>query len=332
MKRYGNLYHKICDIENIKLAHHNARKGKAFYREVKMVDENVEFYAKQIQEMLANKTFKNSPYTMFVKNDKGRDRENFKLPYYPDRIIHHAIMQVLEPIWKSTLISDTYQSIKGRGTHRVKKKVERAIRGEDLPYCLKIDISKFYPSIDNALLKETIRKKIKCKDTLWLLDAIIDSINGVPIGNYISQYFGNLFLSELDHKIKETMKVKHYYRYCDDMVLLHNSKNFLHKCLENIRAQLRSLNLKIKSNYQVFMTYKRGLDFVGFRFFKDYTLLRKSIALNMKRKLRSPSLNINTLMSYFGWTRSCDGRNLWTYSLMANKIDIGGLVESNRQR
>ena len=113
MKRYGNLYDKLCDIENIKLAHKNARKKKTHYKEVKEVDKDVDYYCNEIRDMLISKSFKNSPYEIFIKNDKGKRREIYKLPYYPDRIIHHAIVQVVEPIWKKTLITDTYQSIKG---------------------------------------------------------------------------------------------------------------------------------------------------------------------------------------------------------------------------
>ena len=132
MKRYGNLFHKITDIENIKLAHKNASKGKGKYKEVKMVNSDIDYYCNQIKEMLDNKTFKNSPYTMMKKNDKGKIREIHKLPYYPDRIIHHAIMQVLEPIWKKTLIPNTYQSIKGRGIHKTKRDMQRDIKSINL--------------------------------------------------------------------------------------------------------------------------------------------------------------------------------------------------------
>jgi len=312
LKRYGNLYEKICSIENIRLAHKNARKDKTFYKEVKMVDENEDYYLGKILFTLIDKTFVNSKYTTFIKKDKGKIREIHKLPYYPDRIIHHAIMQILEPIWKPVLINDTYQSIKGRGTHKAKSKIQQRLRKCDLPYCLKIDVQKFYPSVNNTKMKGIIRKKIKCKDTLWLLDTIIDSTEGLPIGNYISQYLGNLYLTYLDHYIKEDLKIKNYYRYCDDMVLLHMDKEYLQYCLGKIKEYLGVLDLKIKSNYQVFPTYVRGLDFIGFRFFKTYTLLRKSIALNFKRSFSIRYTKaLNRVMSYWGWVKSADAFNLW---------------------
>ena len=152
--------------------------------------------------MLVNKTFKNSKYETFIKNDKGKRREIYKLPYYPDRIIHHAIVQVVEPIWKKTLIADTYQSIKGRGLHKAIRKIQRNVRMSDKKlYYLKMDINKYYPSIQNDKLMQLIRRKIKCKDTPQLIDEIVDSTIGVPIGNYLTQYFGNIYLNSVNHEV-----------------------------------------------------------------------------------------------------------------------------------
>ncbi len=127
MKRYGNLFEKIVDIDNIKLAHKNARKGKSGYKDVQVVNADIDRFCKNIQELLISKKFNTAEYVMFTKNDKGKIREIYKLPYYPDRIIQHAIMQVVEPIWKKTLITDTYQSIKGRGVHKVLPKIKKAV-------------------------------------------------------------------------------------------------------------------------------------------------------------------------------------------------------------
>lgn len=322
MKRYGNLFHNIYNLENIKLAHQNARKGKTFYKEVKMVDADIEKYALKIQAMLRDKTFKNSDYTVFNKVDKGKVREIYKLPYFPDRIIHHCIMQVLEPVWHKVLIKDTFQSIKGRGIHKAKSRVEPTIRKEKLKYSLKIDIKKFYPSIDNEILKQIVRKKIKCSDTLWLLDEIIDSTKGVPIGNYMSQYFGNLYLGYFDHWMKEVKRVKYYYRYCDDVVILSSDKKYLHYLLEEMRMYLRTnLKLTIKENYQISPIKIRGVDFLGFRFFFKYTLLRKKIVKGFKRGIALilkfyAILKIEkvqgVVMSYYGWIKHSSGLHLWS--------------------
>lgn len=316
MKRYGNLFDKIASVENIQLAHKNASKGKKHYDEVKMVNSDIEYYSQEISKMLHEGRFENSKYKVFTKLDKGKEREIYKLSYYPDRIIHHAIMQVLEPIWIKTLIPDTFQSIKGRGIHKAKRRIEPVVRSGKVKYCLKMDVHKFYPSIDNKILQGIIEKKVKCKRTLQLLNEILYSIEGVPIGNYLSQYFGNLYLTYFDHWVKEELKVKYYYRYCDDIVLLGNVKQELHIILGRIKVHLGGrLKLKLKKDYQVF-GIDRGIDFLGFRFFREYTLIRKRIAKSFIEacKIFTKSKGSNELIavvSYYGWVKAADGYNLW---------------------
>ena len=320
MIRFGNLFDKIYDIENLKLAHENARKKKTHYKEVKKVDDNLEASMMELHFLLKNKLYKNSKYTIFKKKtDNGKIREIYKLPYFPDRIIHHAIIQIVEPIWKSTLIRDTHSSIKGRGIFDGVNRFKIALRDkENTTYCLKLDINKYYPSINNSILKSIIRKKIKDKNSLWLLDEIIDSVIGIPIGNYLSQYFGNLYLSELDHIMKN--KLKYYFRYCDDIVILHKNKNYLHEIkieIDNYLSDKR--NLKLKSNWQLFPVSKRGVDFLGYRFFHNYMLLRRSIKnkfikLSKRIKTNYQNMNhneiINGLMSYYGWLKYGNCLNL----------------------
>lgn len=287
-----------------------------------MVDANPEKFLYIIRDMLINKTYHTSKYRTFTKTDKKKEREIFALPYYPDRIIQWAIVQVLEPIWMKTFVKGTYSSLKGRGIHKALQDLKRDLQdGSSTKYCLKFDIRKFYPSIDHAILKEILRKKIKDPDVLTILDEIIDSASGVPIGNYLSQYFGNLYLNGFDHWIKEEKQMKYYYRYCDDIVILASEKPILHHLREEIQQYLLSnLKLELKSNYQVFPTNARGIDFVGYRSFSNYILVRKSIATSMKKKL-APLKEMtaltqhdqNVISSYHGWL-------LWgdTYRL-ANK-------------
>lgn len=274
-------------MDNLIEAHKNARKGKTHYREVQMVDDNLEKYLLNIQLMLKEKRYRTSKYTVFKKMDKKKEREIFVLPYYPDRIIQWAIVQILEPIWMKTLISGTYSSLKGRGIHSALMKLKRDLRyRNETEYCLKLDVKKFYPSIDHKIMKLIIRKKIKDPDVLILIDNIIDSANGIPIGNYLSQYFGNLYLNDFDHWIKEINGVKYYYRYCDDIVILGNDKLELNEILTKIKFFFKdNLKLKIKENWQIFPTFIRGIDFVGYRCFGYYILLRKSTVVSLKRKL-----------------------------------------------
>ena len=313
MKRYGSLFNKITDIDNLVLAHTNAKKGKRHYKEVQQVDTNVRMYCHNIRRMLEDGTYKIADYKVFKKEDKGKIRKLYKLPYYPDRIIQHAIMQILEPIWKKTLITDTYQAIKGRGVHKCINKVRKVIQKGDVQYCLQIDINKFYPSIKNHVLKDAVRRKIKCKQTLSLLDGIIDSCEEVPIGNYISQYFGNILLSDIDHKIKEKYGVKHYFRYCDDIVILSNNKDDLHYYLKELNTFLQDLELTIKKNHQVYkITPKRGVDFLGVVISKDSIRIRKRIVKAFKTlALSEDTRSAKALMSCFGWIKITQSYNLW---------------------
>jgi hypothetical protein len=215
---------------------------------------------------------------------------------------------------------------------------------ENTRYCYKIDLHHYYQSINHEVLKQKFRKVFKDPELLWLLDEIVDSINtateedlielslsgeievdpntGIPIGNYMSQYSGNFYLSSFDHWVKEELHVKHYYRYMDDVVIFASSKEELHEIHRKVTAYTRDyLHLNIKGNYQIFPTKVRGVDFVGYRFFGEYTLLRKSTAINFKRKMRACRKKMEnnipptysewcSFNSYKGWLGNCDSYRL----------------------
>ncbi len=308
MKRIGNIYHKVYDKENIGRAFTNAMKGKAHYREVKEVKKNLQWYIDDLHKLLKNKQYKNSEYKVFQRESGGKIRDIYMLPFYPDRVVHHCIMQVVGDVWQKTLIYDTYSTVPGRGPHLCAKKIKNLLRNERWKYCLKMDINKYYPSIDNEILKNIVRKKIKDKHLLSLLDNIIDSAKGVPIGNYVSQWFGNLYLSEFDHWVKETLGAKNYFRYCDDIVLIAEDKQSLRAWFAEIEKHLKAnLRLDVKDNHQVF-PISRGLDYLGFRFFNGYTLVRKRILGAMKKSLNKPK----SKASYFGWLKHADSYRLLT--------------------
>lgn len=310
MKRIGNLYQSICSIDNLRLADEKARKGKTWQYGVRVHDQNREANIQLLHEMLVNKTYQTSEYTVFKIYEK-KEREIFRLPYFPDRITHHAVMNVLERIFMSVFTADTYSCIKGKGIHAAADGVKKALR--DVPgttYCLKLDIKKFYPSVDHAILKQLLRKKFKDADLLWLLDGIIDSAAGLPIGNYLSQYLANFYLTYFDHWLKEVKGVRYYFRYCDDLVILNTNKKELHKLLADIREYMQvNLNLKVKDNYQVFPVAARGIDFVGYRFYHTHTLLRKSIKKSFARVV-AMGANPLSLASYYGWASHCNSNHL----------------------
>lgn len=320
MKRIGNLYEKVISLENLRLADEKARKGKLRSYGVMVHDKRREANLIALHESLKNGTFRTSKYHVFTIYEP-KERLIFRLPYFPDRILHHAIMNILEPIWVSVFNQSTYSCIKNRGIHKCAKDVKKALKQDPdgTRYCLKIDVRKFYPSINHDLLKQIVRRKIKDKRLLALLDEIIDSADGVPIGNYLSQYFANLFLAYFDHWLKEQKRVKYYWRYADDIVILAHDKDNLHKLLHEIRAYLHGLKLKVKHNYQVFPVDSRGIDFLGYVFYHTHTLLRKSIKQKLcrrvaklnKRKI-APTKEVykQQICSWWGWCKYCDSINL----------------------
>ncbi len=328
MKRVGNLFEKIISVENLQLADEKARRGKLRSYGVIHHDKNREANIQRLHEMLRDKTYRTSAYEVFKIHDP-KERDIYRLPYFPDRIVHHAIMNIMEPIWVSIFTSDTYACIKERGIHAAMQGVKKALKDEEnTMYCLKIDVRKYYPSIDHDILKQIVRRKIKCADTLELLDHIIDSAPGVPIGNYLSQYFANLYLAYFDHWIKEELGIKYYFRYADDMVFFHADKAYLHDLLIDINGYLtHRLNISLKRNYQVFPVDVRGVDFIGYVFRHTHVLLRKGIKKNFcravvklnKRKVSEAEYK-QVLCSWMGWAKHCNAKNLIN-KITKNKFD-----------
>ncbi len=259
--------------------------------------------------MLKNQTYKVGLYKTSRYKDKGKERILYKLPYYPDRIIQWAIMLQIEKYFNRVFMPFTCASLPGRGIHYASKILTNYLQNfpEETTYYLKFDIKKFYPSIDRKILKQKLRKIFKDKDLLYELDNIIDSFDktdiyklnlsdeekdiycqpgkGVPVGSYLSQYLANFYLSYFDHWLVEECGCRFVIRYMDDIVILSNSKEFLHNLLCAIKIYLKEdLNLKIKLNYFIGQTEK-GIDVVGFRHFYGYKLMRHSTIIRFKKIL-----------------------------------------------
>ena len=335
MKRVGNLYAKIISIENLRLADEKARRGKLNTYGVRVHDRNREANIMRLHEALLTKTYHTSDYEIF-KVYEPKERIIYRLPYYPDRIVHHAIMNVLEPIFVSVFTHNTYSCIKERGIEGCARRVDNIIRkydGRPL-YCLKIDIRKFYPSIDHDVLKRIVRLKIKDKDLLWLLDEIIDSAPGLPIGNYLSQYLANLMLTYFMHWVNERLHVEigkadpfDATEYADDIPFFADNKADLHNAFEAVRRYLSErLHLTVKANYQIFPIaenrydrHGRALDYVGYKFYRNQKFLRKSIKKNLcrtvarlnRRQPEPPYKEFKMAVApWIGWAKHSNSRNL----------------------
>ncbi|NCU25770.1 RNA-directed DNA polymerase [Candidatus Nomurabacteria bacterium] len=323
MKRVGYIYSKIWDEENIKMAIRKASLGKRSQKRVSRILNNDSFYAHEISQMLINKTYKPSPHIAKTIMDGANKKERTicKPIFYPDQIIHWALMLQLQPVIMKGMYEYSCGSVPKRGTSYAQGFLRNALDNDrkNTKYCLKMDISKFYPSIDNEILKSMFRRKIKDSDCLWLIDTIIDFNKGQPIGYYTSQWFSNFFLEELDHIIKEKLKVAYYVRYVDDLVILGANKKALHKVRLEIDSYLKTLKLSMKPNWQIFPIKHRDIDFLGLRFFRDRTILRKRNSLRMRRRAKrtGDKMKINhhdasAIISYWGWIKRSD--SFWFYN------------------
>lgn len=342
MKRYGDLYEKICSLDNLRLAHQNAKKGKGWYQEVKMIDKDPDRWLKEVQTMLVLHTFRTSEYQVFYKREGKKNRKIYKLPYFPDRIVQWAVLQVIDEYLIKNLTDDTYSAIPGRGINLALTRLQNAMwyDVENCQFCLKIDARHYYQSIDRDILKQKYRRLFKDAELLSVLDEIIDSIDtadlddllrleatpidhkGLPIGNYHSQYGGNFYFSSFDHWIKEVKHIKHYFRYMDDIVIFAKTKEELHDLFKGVQEYFKvNLKLTIKDNWQIFPSYERGIDFLGYRTFLGYSILRKSTCEEMKRKMTrirkkcesGQMMNYSeycAVNSYSGWMKPCSSFRL----------------------
>lgn len=318
MKRYGDLWKHITSLETLKNSHILAKRGKGHYAAVQEVEKDVEGHLIRLQQDLLNKTFTTGKYIIEDRMEGGKMRRIYKLPYYPDRIVQHALMSAVGPIFRRSLIRDTFQSLPNRGTSDARRRVQKMMKEDPQSYALKMDIRKYYPNVNNEKLKEVLRRRIKCKDTLWLMDNIINSMEGLPIGNLTSQYFGNIFLYQFDWWVKQELKVKYYYRYCDDLVIFSKNQKQLRELRKQIESYLSDMQLEIKPSWQIVNLKSQGVDFVGYVFGTHTTRLRTSIAKRFKKHaMRSktfsfvPQKIIDVFVAYKGWLMRCNAKKLW---------------------
>ena len=297
LKSFANLYPKIYDFKNLHLAYLKARKNKRYKNEVLEFSANLEENLITLQNELIWKTYKTSPYKWFTVYEP-KERLIMALPF-KDRVIHHALCNIIEPIFERSFISDSFACRKGKGVHKASQKLTMFLRRArkqwgDSIYCLAIDVQKFFPSVDHHILASILREKITCPDTLWLIEEILFSAgdksdpksSGLPIGNLTSQLWANVYLNEIDHFTKETLRIKFYIRYMDDLVILESDKHKLARIKEQITDFMKARLLLKPNNRTVIFPARLGIDFIGYRTWPDYKLLRKSSIKRARRRLR----------------------------------------------
>ena len=302
MKRYGNLYSQIISFENLLLAAKKAQKGKRYRDNVLAFNHHLESELLQLQTELHHQTYQPQGYRTFQIHEP-KPRLISAAPYR-DRVIHHALCNIIAPLIESSFIPDSYSNRIGYGTHKAIRRFTHFVRSSE--YVFQCDIQKYFPSIDREILKIILRQKIKCPQTLWLINLIIDNSNdqipvcdyfdgdnlltpisrtrGLPIGNLTSQFFANVYLNNFDHFVKEKLKIKKYIRYVDDFAFFGNDSTKLTQVRQSIENYLSTLRLKIHPiKSQIFAT-KQGANFLGFRIFPTHIRVRsKNLRIGKKR-------------------------------------------------
>jgi retron-type reverse transcriptase len=296
VKRQGNLYTGITSFENLHNAAREAQKSKRYRDNVLAFNYDLERNIVGLQEELQTRTYRPGPFRSFIIHDPKR--RLISAAPYRDRIVHHAVCQVVAPILERTYIHDSYANRENKGTHRALQRFGSWCRR--FRYVFQADIRMYFPSIDHDILKEEIRRKIKCPDTLWLLDTIIDHSNpqedtgfdyfpgddlfsvlrrkGIPIGNLTSQHFANIYLNRFDHFVKEKLGCGAYLRYVDDFALFSDSRTELTAWRCRIERQLEILRLRIHPIKSQIVETRKGASFVGFRILPDRVrVVRKSV-------------------------------------------------------
>lgn len=343
MKRYNT--EDVTDIKLIEKAIDFAAKGKKSRREVAYVLANKQFYINALQKMIINRTFKPSKPRRIEMIDKasGKFRVIYCPPFFPDQCFHHVMMFAAVPVLMKGMSAHVFASVPNRGALYGKRFIRRWLDSDrkNTKYVAKLDIKKFYPSIPHDKLLAKLHSKFKNKDLLYMIDCFVNGHEetpgrGIAIGFYPSQWFSNFYLQDLDHYAKERLGVKYYGRYMDDIVFFGGNKKILHNQMNQIIAYLNAEGLTVKENWQVFRfdyirkrdgkRCGRDLDFMGFRFYRDKTTLRRRNALRIRRtvkqarkqRLISPH-RAASIISYYGWIKHT---NSWHY----NKKYVGGVV------
>lgn len=332
MKTYNNLFKDANNIETLKEAVHTVCSKRKKYNQYKKYIEDEDATVKLAKEWLNN--FKNDKHiSKEIYDGITRKKRTIIVPTFKELVIQHCLIKVLIPIFTKGMYEHSYASIPGRGAHKGKKVIEKYIHNSankhNCKYVLKMDIQKYFENIDHDILKEMLSRKIRDKKMLEILFEIIEVVDkGLPLGFYTSQWLANWYLQGLDHYIKEQLKAKFYIRYMDDMVIFGSNKKELHKIRREIEKYLNNkLHLKMKDNWQVYLFdyvdkngkhVGRDLDFMGFRFYRDKTILRKNIMLKAARKAKKISkkekstiYDCKQILSYLGWINCTDTYNMY---------------------
>jgi RNA-directed DNA polymerase len=299
MKIYKNVYEKIISLQNLFLAWEKFSSDKKKKLDVCMFEFELEKNIFQLRRELIGKQYRHEPYTSFYIQDP-KQRHIHKASVR-DRVFHHAVFRILNPIFEPTFIGTSLSCREGKGTHKgvyLLDRLTKKLSGNNHKLCfvLKCDIKKFFDTVDHTILIHLLSKRIKDKDTMWLMKEIISSFQskysnlfeakGLPIGNLTSQLFANIYMNEFDQFLKHKLKVKNYIRYTDDFVIIANNKKYLENLIEPIKKFLYDeLALELHPKKVGIHKLHSGVDFLGYIIFPHHRLLRTKTKKGALRKL-----------------------------------------------
>lgn len=300
MKTYTGLWERLVDIDNIALAVRRMCRHKGGQRTVRRIKKNEGLYARRVRELLVSGNFHTAEYATF-RQHYPKERDIYKLPAYPDRIVHHAIMQVTAPILIKVFIRDTYSAIPGRGQTQASRRCAEFTRR--YRYCLDCDIKRYHENIRPDILSRLTRRYFKDSRFMELLDDIIMSSDHLPTGNYTSQWLANLYLTPFDLFVKHTLHCKGYVRYADNFLLFSNDKRQLKLWEKAIWKFLEDYNLS--PSHSILRDRNQGVYFTGYRHYRKYVLIRKSTARRQRRYVnrKKGSVTYESLQSMVSWDR-----------------------------
>jgi retron-type reverse transcriptase/predicted DNA-binding transcriptional regulator len=292
-----DLFAEICKYENLEQAFRKARKGKTRKDYIMEFEDKLDANLLCLRSELLLQTYRPRPLKTFILRDP-KTRKISKSDFR-DRVIHHALCNVIEPIFDKTFIHDSYANRKGKGTFAAIKRFDnfkRKVSQNNTRPCfvLKADIRHYFDNVDHNILIEIIKKRIPDVKVLWLIKTILENHKttaegtGMPLGNLTSQFFANVYLNELDQYVKRNLRARYYIRYVDDFVILHSSKEKLEQYKGQIDNFLRSrLALELHPDKSKIMSLEQGISFLGFRIFYHHRLVRKKNLLKFETKLRT---------------------------------------------
>ena len=305
MRSVRNVYEGLLDLDRIKKIILLAAKGKKKRKEVIEVLQNIDDCANKILQMLQSGEYCQRPVKHRTIKERGKKRVLTISPFFPNRILDYIVTETLKPYIRKSMYEYCVGNVDKRGISYGKKVTARNYR--KYKYYIKLDICKFYPSVKGEKLLEFIRRKVQDERFYDLCAFVVKQCDELPIGSYYSQWFSNWFLEDLDHYIKEDLKVPFYVRYVDDMVLMGNNKRKLLNAMYNISRKLEGKGLRLKEKAQIHQPQDKPIDFLGFRFGTEVRLRQRTFRTINKRvaKIRKKKhicvSQARSLLSYTGW-------------------------------